>query len=126
MTPVGKLASVSLDCPEPAVLADFYGPLLGLQRMFERPDGSIIAMSDGGGSFVTFMRVKDYVAPTWPEPGQLQQMHLDVAVTDLEAAVASAVALGATEADFQAGPELWRVLIDPAGHPFCLTMAAPD
>jgi hypothetical protein len=124
-TPVGKLASISLDCPDPAVLAEFYGKLLGLKQIFARPDGSIIATTDGS-IFVTFMRVDSYVAPTWPEPGQLQQMHLDISVADLQTAVDGALALGAREAAHQAGPELWRVLIDPAGHPFCLTMAAPD
>ncbi len=123
--PVGKLASISMDCTDPAVLADFYGALLGMQRVYERPDGSIIAMSDGT-SFVTMMRIDDYVAPTWPKPGQLQQMHLDISVTDLSHAVSRAVALGAREADHQPGPDLWRVLIDPAGHPFCFTTVSPD
>jgi hypothetical protein len=123
--PVGKLASISLDCPDPAVLADFYGTLLGLQRVYERPDGNVIALTDGH-SFVTMMRIENHVAPTWPEPGQLQQMHLDIAVTDLPGAVTTALALGATEAEHQAGPDRWRVLIDPAGHPFCFTTVVPD
>ena len=72
------------------------------------------------------MRVDDYVAPTWPQSGQLQQMHLDVSVTDLSEAVSRAVALGASEADHQPGPNVWRVLIDPAGHPFCLTTVTLD
>ena len=46
-TPVGTLASISLDCPDAAALADFYGPLLGLKRVFERPDASLIATTDG-------------------------------------------------------------------------------
>jgi hypothetical protein len=69
------------------------------------------------------MRAADHVRPTWPEPGQQQQLHLDVAVSDLPAAVAAAVHLGATEAAHQPMPEVWRVLLDPAGHPFCLTTA---
>ena len=31
--------------------------------------------------------------------------------------------LGATLPEFQPG-ETWRVLLDPSGHPFCLTQAA--
>lgn len=123
--PVGRLASVSLDCPDPPSLADFYSRLLGMRRVFERPDGSIVALSDGT-SFVTMMRIDDYVAPTWPEPGQLQQMHLDISVTDLADAVANAVTLGAREADHQAKPDVFRVLFDPAGHPFCLTTVTLD
>ena len=123
--PVGRLASVSLDCSDPGLLADFYAPLLGMRRVFETPDGSIVALSDGT-AWVTMMRDENYVAPTWPEPGQLKQMHLDVSVTDLPAAVRAAVALGAREADHQAGPNKWRVLLDPAGHPFCLTTVTVD
>jgi glyoxalase superfamily protein len=72
------------------------------------------------------MRVADYAPPTWPGPGQRQQMHLDVSVTDLDVAVKRAIEMGAREADHQAGPSVWRVLLDPAGHPFCLTTATAD
>ena len=44
-------------------------------------------------------------------------------VDDLDAGVASCVELGATFPDEQPG-ETWRVLLDPSGHPFCLTQAA--
>jgi Glyoxalase-like domain len=54
-------------------------------------------------------------------PGDHQQMmsHLDIEVRDLAEAVAHALACGATIAEFQP-QELVRVLLDPAGHPFCL------
>jgi len=45
-------------------------------------------------------------------------MHLDVSVSDLDAAAARAVALGAREADHQPQPSMWRVLLDPAGIRF--------
>ena len=45
---------------------------------------------------------------------------------DLDDAVEQAVALGARLADHQAQPAMWRVLIDPAGHPFCLTTVGAD
>jgi catechol 2,3-dioxygenase-like lactoylglutathione lyase family enzyme len=117
------LASVSLDTTDPATLADFYAALLGMRRIYQRPDGSVIALSDGRIA-LTVMYAADHVPPTWPEPGQPQQLHLDIAVTDLPAAVATALRLGATEAAHQPGPDVWRVLLDPAGHPFCLTTAA--
>jgi hypothetical protein len=47
------------------------------------------------------------------------QVHLEVEVSDLEAAVAHAVELGATEAEYQPQDDV-RVMLDPAGHPFCL------
>ncbi len=122
VTPVGTLAPISLDCPDPAALAAFYGPLLGMRTAYAPEDGSLVAVTDGA-RFVTFMRTEDYLAPTWPLPGQLQQMHLDVSVADLPESVERAVALGAREvaAEHQRVPDLWRVLLDPAGHPFCLT-----
>ena len=62
-----------------------------------------------------------YVRPVWPgeEGDQQMMMHLEIRVDDLDAAVAHAVAQGATLADFQ--PQQYvRVCLDPAGHPFCL------
>ena len=53
-------------------------------------------------------------------------MHLDVGVDDLPAAVSAAIALGATEAAQQPAPDNSRVLIDPAGHPFCVSTVRPD
>jgi hypothetical protein len=44
----------------------------------------------------------------------------DIAVDDLAAAVADALALGATLAEFQPQEDV-RVLLDRAGHPFCLS-----
>lgn len=46
------------------------------------------------------------------------QLHLDVRVDDLAAAVEFAVSLGATVTGFQPQDGV-RVLLDPAGHPFC-------
>jgi hypothetical protein len=59
--------------------------------------------------------------PVWPEVEGSQQMmmHLDIEVEDLPAAVEHAVELGATEAGFQPQDNV-RVMLDPAGHPFCL------
>ena len=47
------------------------------------------------------------------------QVHLDLQVDDLDEAVAYAVECGAELADLQP-QETVRVLVDPAGHPFCL------
>jgi hypothetical protein len=46
-------------------------------------------------------------------------MHLDVEVDELDAAVADAIALGASVAGYQPQEHV-RVLLGPAGHPFCL------
>jgi hypothetical protein len=46
-------------------------------------------------------------------------MHLDIEVDDLEAAVAHAVNVGAEQAEYQPQKNV-RMMLDPAGHPFCL------
>jgi hypothetical protein len=48
-------------------------------------------------------------------------MHFDFQVGDLDSAVADAVALGASLASAQPQDKV-RVLLDPAGHPFCLCL----
>ena len=123
--PVGRLGATSIDCPDPAELADFYGRLLGMRRLVESPDGGVVAITDGA-HILAMMRVADYVPPTWPGPGQDKQMHLDVSVGDLDDAVARAERLGARQAEHQAQPTLWRVMLDPVGHPFCLTTVGAD
>ncbi|MDQ3484833.1 MAG: GNAT family N-acetyltransferase [Actinomycetota bacterium] len=57
----------------------------------------------------------------WPtaEGAQQMMMHLDFEVVDLEAAVAHALELGAELAEYQPQDDV-RVVLDPAGHPFCL------
>jgi hypothetical protein len=75
---------------------------------------------------LTLTRVDTYIAPSWPDGPQHQQMHLDIAVDDLPSTVASAIAMGATEASHQPAPDRWRVLVDPSGHPFCLSTVRPD
>jgi len=123
MEPIARLAAVTLDCYDPVPLADFYRSLLGLETMFEA-DG-FIALK-GAAIFLTMHQVDNHRAPQWPNGSIPKQLHLELAVTDLEAAEARALELGATKATTQPNPEAWRVLIDPAGHPFCVTTLIPD
>lgn len=101
-------------------MADFYGRLLGWEISYR--DSDFILMRDpDGGTGLSFQERDDYQAPVWPEePGQQDKMlHLDIKVEDLEAAVEHALASGGRLASFQGRDDL-RVLLDPAGHPFCL------
>ncbi len=68
-----------------------------------------------------FQETAGYRAPVWPpaDGAQRPMMHLDVQVGDLDSAVAEAIDLGATLAGHQPQKHV-RVLLDPAGHPFCL------
>ena len=123
MSPVARLAAVSLDSSDPAGLAAFYRQLLGLELYFESED--FVALK-GAGILLTAQRVTAHVPPDWPGAAVPKQIHLELAVQDLETAEAEALALGATRPDQQPNPEHWRVLIAPAGHPFCITTLIPD
>jgi hypothetical protein len=120
---LARLASTALDCSDPAALAAFWAELIGGEVAFSSDE--FCAVQTGNGWLAT-LRIADYQAPTWPDPSVPKQMHLDLAVRDLDAAEAEALRLGATKADYQPAPELWRVFLDPAGHPFCLTTQIPD
>jgi hypothetical protein len=109
-----------LDTPDPPALAAFYSALLGWEVKGDE-DGWRTIHPGEGVAYIGFHRNPDYVRPVWPpQPGQQQMMlHLDVEVSDLAEAVASAVELGASEAAHQPQDDV-RVMLDPDGHPFCL------
>ncbi|GAA3335895.1 VOC family protein [Amorphoplanes nipponensis] len=112
---------VVLETSDPLALAQFYAALMEWQIVKEEPDFVGVAPMGSHVEYLAFQRSADYVPPTWPnEPGaQQMQMHLDIEVPRLAPAVAAAVAAGATEAAFQPQDTV-RVMLDPAGHPFCL------
>ena len=111
---------VVLDAPDVAVLTRFYSELRGWPVWKESETESALDLGEGV-AYLAIQLNHDYVRPTWPgEPGSPQMMlHLDFEVTDLEAEVARAVALGAELPEHQPQDDV-RVLLDPAGHPFCL------
>jgi catechol 2,3-dioxygenase-like lactoylglutathione lyase family enzyme len=110
----------AIEAPDPGKLAAFYSELLGWPVVHAEP-GTAIVKPPQDGVYMVFQRADGYVPPVWPPipGGQRTMMHFDIEVADLEAAVADAVALGARVADSQPQDNV-RVLLDPAGHPFCL------
>ena len=111
---------VVLDAPEVAPLAYFYSELRGWPIWQMNDDDAALDLGEGV-AYLSIQRNPDYVRPVWPGEASSQQMmlHLDFEVTDLEAEVARAVRLGAELPEHQP-QETVRVLLDPAGHPFCL------
>jgi catechol 2,3-dioxygenase-like lactoylglutathione lyase family enzyme len=101
-------------------MADFYGQLLGWEVTLSEPQWALIR-DPSGGTALSFQAEPAYREPTWPEQpnGQDKMLHLDIKVDDLDAAVEYALACGAHLAEFQP-QERVRVMLDPAGHPFCL------
>lgn len=78
-----------------------------------------------GGVSLNIQAEESYEPPTWPEqPGrQAKMMHFEALVDDLAAAVRFVLGIGGAEASHQPPDRdrtRIRVMIDPAGHPFCL------
>lgn len=124
MAPEITLRAVVLGAPDAPELAGFYQRLLGWEVVEEEP-GWVRLRPPGPGSGLSFQAEPDHVPPVWPpRPGEQQMMlHLDLAVTDLDAAGEHARECGARVAPHQPQAGV-LVFLDPAGHPFCLSL--PD
>ncbi len=115
-----RLFMVNIDCPDPRALAAFYAKLLGWETTHSEDEYAMIV---GDGGSIGFGRVENFRVPSWPDTTGSKQFHLDLGVQDLAVAEQLCLELGATVPDHQPG-ERWRVLIDPAGHPFCLAASS--
>lgn len=129
--PVLEVAAVTIGAPDPRALAAFYVRLLGWTLAASDPprpgqppeDGWAQVRPPAGVAAPTmnFEFEPYYVPPTWPSVAGEQEImeHLDIAVGDLDASVDWAISVGARPADYQPQEDV-RVMLDPAGHPFCL------
>ena len=118
--PKMRLSATVLNAPDPRALGAFYARLLGW-NIVENEEEWVMIRAPGGGAGLSFQIESIYVPPVWPAASGEQQMqlHLDIAVEDLKAAVEWACDAGATVAEVQPQEHV-RVMLDPAGHPFCL------
>ncbi|MEV2232633.1 VOC family protein [Streptomyces phaeochromogenes] len=114
-----KLRAITLDCPDPLALAAFYQQATGLEP-HPKSDADFAALTCENGLTLGFQRVANHQPPRWPDQSVPQQLHLDFAVDDLDEAEARLLELGAGKPDHQPNEDRWRVLTDPAGHPFCV------
>ena len=127
-----RWGGVCIDCADAEELAQFYSRVLGWDIAHRDTDetraggaGWVSLRNPDGGIGLSFQAEEWYQPPTWPEEtgAQTKMMHFEVAVDDLEAAVDAVVAAGGQVAPHQpedrAGESL-RIMLDPAGHPFCL------
>jgi hypothetical protein len=114
------MRSVVLDCPNPQELAEFYQGVVGGELTLSEYDWVVLSVD---GLRLAFQLADDFARPTWPTGERPQQFHLDLTVDDVDAVEPQVLALGATKHAFQPGEaddDLFRVYLDPAGHPFCL------
>ena len=110
-----------IDCNEPLALAKFYGQITGyvIDESVRNGDSDWVDLFDNGIRKLAFQRVDNYLAPTWPDGPVPQQLHLDFHVKDLDIAEEKVLTLGAIKHNVQPG-QMFRVFLDPQGHPFCL------
>jgi hypothetical protein len=113
-----RWTTVVLDCADPVGLAGFWSELLDAEHT---PINDNFHVVRSGTTWLGAMRVADPQPVTWPDGERPKQVHLDIAVADLDEAVAEAIRLGATQEQVQPAPDSWRVMRDPAGHLFCLS-----
>jgi predicted enzyme related to lactoylglutathione lyase len=102
----------------------FYRDLLGL-HVADIEDRWAKLVSPTAGMDINVQAENWYEPPKWPEAGPewTKMMHFEINVGDVEIAVDRALSLGAHEAPEQPADRdqsKLRVLLDPAGHPFCL------
>ncbi len=120
MAGVASFIATSLDCPDPAALAAFYHVLGGGEITYSSEEYASVTLE--GGTVLYFQGTREQRRPTWPDPAVPQQFHLDFYVDDLDKAEAVLREHGAGRPEFQPSPDRWRVLTDPAGHPFCICL----
>ena len=117
--------SVVLETRDADALAAFYVRLLGWSYRSQDEGWVTVGPGPEGPDYLAFNASPDYRRPVWPTVDGEQQMllHLDFCVgtsaDDLGRAIERARAAGAVDADFQPQDDV-RVMLDPAGHPFCL------
>ena len=112
--PVGTLDQVGIDVEDLDRSAQFWGALLGLKVDY-REDEYFNFERQGNGPRLYVQKVPE-------KKTAKSRLHLDIAVENLDTAVARAVALGAKEVQPLAEGGLgWVVMEDPDGNEFCLT-----
>jgi predicted enzyme related to lactoylglutathione lyase len=106
-------------------LAQFYSQLLGWKVTARDGAGWIRIDDPAGGVGLNFQAEAWYQPPVWPEQSGTKDkmLHFEIEVDDLDDAIAHVVAAGGRIADHQPedrAQDQLRVMLDPAGHPFCL------
>jgi predicted enzyme related to lactoylglutathione lyase len=111
-----SLYTVTIDCADPARLADFWSEVLGYKRAYQEPDEIAIEAPDESGPALLFGKGTD------PKVVK-NRIHFDLVPDDQGAEVERILALGATRVDIGQGRDdqvTWVVLADPEGNEFCV------
>ena len=120
-----RWVGLAIDCASAPPMARFYEQVLGFTPVGDSGPRWAQLSDPASGFHLNIQGMPGYVPPTWPEQPEQQakMMHFEVEVDDLEAAVALVIGAGGTQAPWQPptrNPARIRIMLDPAGHPFCL------
>ncbi|MDR2909083.1 MAG: hypothetical protein LBU86_04295 [Oscillospiraceae bacterium] len=121
-----KMGAIVLDSDNSEALSDFYSSLLGWEKIRYDEEWIIVKSEKDEGTPLVFQQAEHYLRPVWPaeKDSQQQMLHLDFYVDEVAPAVEYALSLGAALSPVQL-VDYWRVLLDPAGHPFCILPNKP-
>jgi len=113
--------ALTIDCADPARLAEFWAAVLGYEI---------------GGIEEADVWIKDPVGTSWPLLFQVvpegksvkNRLHLDLrSSASMAAEVERVKALGATELRYvEEGGSFWTVMLDPEGNEFCVLRGPED
>jgi predicted enzyme related to lactoylglutathione lyase len=124
-TPSITWTTITLDCSDAEVLAAFYSRLFGWDVTARDGAGWVQLRNPQGGVGLNLQAEPWYQPPVWPEQSghQTKMIHLEVMVDDLDAAERLVIHCDGVTAAHQPAdrdPARLRIMLDPAGHPFCL------
>ncbi|MEO9180411.1 MAG: VOC family protein [Acidimicrobiales bacterium] len=118
------IRGIAIDCDDIDELANFYSRITHQPISYQSEEFACLNLST---YWLTFQRVDNYVEPTWPSSTSPKQFHLEIWTDDIDSAEVLVLEYGATKSAVQPSlDDSWRVFVDPAGHPFCLTKNIPD
>ena len=112
---IGRFHWLVIDTVDPARIAPFWCRLLGVRERGWFGDDYLMLERDDRTPAIAFQRVPEAKAGK-------NRLHVDVDVTDVDAAVERIVELGGSIASDMRELDgyRWRVMADPEGNEFCI------
>jgi predicted enzyme related to lactoylglutathione lyase len=113
-----RVRQIVLDAADPALVARFWSAVLDWPIVTRTESWYVLRHGDLS---LAVQRAPGHVPPRWPSPGHSQQVHLDIAVDDIDASEQLILDQGGAKlAEHPEQSPPYRIYTDPAGHPFCL------
>ncbi len=108
-----SLDAITIDCRDPAAVAEFWREALSLLPEGSDDDGDWVQLKSDKGFLLLFLKV--------PDDKQVKnRIHFDLLPDDQEREVERLEALGARRIDIGQGDKSWIVMADVEGNEFCV------